>query len=51
MRLPRQPFASIGCDGHWLLHLDDKHNTGTETMILKSLDEPFYSVVSDPYSA
>ncbi len=49
-RLPRQPFASIGCDGRWLLHLDNKLNMRTEMMIVKSFVEPYCSVVSTPYT-
>ncbi len=40
---------SIGRDGRWLLHLYDKHNTRTEVMIRKAVEEPCCGVLTDPY--
>lgn len=41
---------SIGRDGRWLLHLYDKHNTRTEIMVRKPVEEPCCDPMTDPYT-
>ncbi len=41
---------SIGRDGRWLLHLYDKHNTRTEVMVRKPVEEPCCDPMTDPYA-
>lgn len=41
---------SIGRDGRWLLHLYDKHNTRTEVMVRKPVEEPCCDPLTDPYT-
>jgi lactoylglutathione lyase len=41
---------SIGRDGRWLLHLYDKHNTRTEVMVRKPVEEPCCEPLNDPYT-
>ena len=46
---PGERKPSVARDGRWLLHLFDKHNTRTEIMIRKPVEEPCCSELTDPY--